>query len=158
MSQLQDVFKLLDGPTWNEIEPLLYLGSVDAFKDAHFMSERVHAVISITRIPTEEFNMPPHIVNHLDLCLPDSDDADISQYFEEAHRFIAAHLLEGHGVFVHCTAGVSRSATLVTAYLMMEYKWPLLQALTLVKERRPCIRPNDGFVKQLLELEQQITK
>lgn len=157
MSTLESIYRLLDGPSWNEIEPLLYLGSVDAFQDTHFM-KRVKAVVSITQIPTEEFNMPAHIVAHLDLCLPDSEDADISQYFKESHDFISRHITDGHGVFVHCSAGVSRSATLVAAFLMQEYDLDAWEALEQIKRNRPCIRPNEGFLRQLLKLEKKIVK
>lgn len=46
-------------------------------------------------------------------------------------------------------AGVSRSATLVIAYIMKKYSMPLEQAKRLVEEKRPFINPNPGFIKQL---------
>lgn len=150
MSTLQDLFRILDTPYWNEIEPLLYLGSMDALQDVTFMKTRVKAVVSITM---DEQNIPSHVVAHLDLCLRDHDDADITQYFRQVHAFISEHIAQGHGVLVHCAAGRSRSATLVAAYLMLEYQWPATKALQLVKERRPCIQPNEGFLQQLINLE-----
>ncbi len=54
-------------------------------------------------------------------------------------------------VFVHCNAGVSRAATVVIAYYMRTQGAPLRDAWEHVKSVRPCIRPNDGFRKQLEE-------
>lgn len=54
-------------------------------------------------------------------------------------------------VFVHCAAGVSRSASFVIAYLMKSKLMPYLDAYALVKCKRPIIKPNSGFVKQLEE-------
>ena len=44
---------------------------------------------------------------------------------------------------------MSRSATLVIAYLMKSKKWPLSSALSEVKGKRPCVCPNEGFMDQL---------
>ncbi|CEH16778.1 Dual specificity phosphatase [Ceraceosorus bombacis] len=52
-------------------------------------------------------------------------------------------------VYVHCQAGVSRSATIVLAYLMHTRSLSLQEALELVKSRRSHIEPNAGFMTQL---------
>lgn len=44
----------------------------------------------------------------------------------------------------------SRSPAIVIAYLMRSYNVPLEQCLTHVVKARPCIIPNDGFLKQLI--------
>lgn len=58
-------------------------------------------------------------------------------------------------------AGISRSATIVIAYLMKMKKYTmihvilsnLIQALNKVKRRRNIINPNKGFLQQMLEFE-----
>lgn len=52
-------------------------------------------------------------------------------------------------MLVHCKMGVSRSAATVLAYAMKQYGWSLEQALKHVQERRPIVRPNPGFLRQL---------
>ena len=59
----------------------------------------------------------------------------------------------GRKVLVHCQAGVSRSPTLVVAYLMALYGRPLMETFQLVKQRRQIIAPNFSFMGQLLEFE-----
>ena len=54
-------------------------------------------------------------------------------------------------VLVHCQAGVSRSATIVIAYMMRKYQYSMDVAVDRVKKRRPYIDPNKGFMKQLRE-------
>jgi dual specificity phosphatase 12 len=43
------------------------------------------------------------------------------------------------GVFVHCQAGMSRSATVVSAYLMQRFELDPMEAVDMVREKRPVI-------------------
>ena len=56
-------------------------------------------------------------------------------------------------VLVHCNAGVSRSATMIIAYLMKYHKMTYNQALETVRKNRPSAQPNRGFERQLKEWE-----
>jgi dual specificity phosphatase 12 len=46
-------------------------------------------------------------------------------------------------------AGVSRSATIVAAYLIKKYRSSARYILALLQRKRRQIHPNAGFVKQL---------
>uniref|UniRef100_A0A3B3B6K6 Dual specificity protein phosphatase n=1 Tax=Oryzias melastigma TaxID=30732 RepID=A0A3B3B6K6_ORYME len=67
------------------------------------------------------------------------------------------HVLNAsHGkVFVHCAVGVSRSAALVLAYLMIHHQLSLLSSIRCVQQKR-WIFPNRGFLRQLLDLDQKL--
>lgn len=54
---------------------------------------------------------------------------------------------------VHCFAGISRSATIVIAYLMHHFDWKLERAFSIVKALRKQVKPNEGFLRQLKEFE-----
>ncbi|XP_056251042.1 dual specificity protein phosphatase 13A family protein isoform X1 [Seriola aureovittata] len=58
-------------------------------------------------------------------------------------------------VFVHCAVGVSRSAALVLAYLMLHHRLTLLSSIRCVQEKR-WIFPNRGFLRQLIALDRQL--
>lgn len=87
----------------------------------------------------------------------DVDSENILQYFPQSNAFIDSALFpEGNtnckhatAVLVHCQEGVSRSATIVVAYLMHHYKLSLKQALHAVKRRNAAAEPNRGFLRQL---------
>eukprot|EP01063_Lacrimia_lanifica_P033296 TRINITY_DN5873_c0_g1_i1.p1 TRINITY_DN5873_c0_g1~~TRINITY_DN5873_c0_g1_i1.p1 ORF type:complete len:306 (+),score=66.95 TRINITY_DN5873_c0_g1_i1:700-1617(+) len=68
-------------------------------------------------------------------------------HLDEACAFIAS--VNG-AVFVHCFAGVNRSATICVAYLMRQYRWPLSKAVAHVHARRPIVLTNLSFRKQLV--------
>ena len=59
-------------------------------------------------------------------------------------------------VLVHCHRGVSRSATVVIAYMMKFKNIGMLEAFNFVKIQRPIIDPNFGFLIQLQAFEEQI--
>ena len=59
-------------------------------------------------------------------------------------------------VLVHCMAGSSRSGSAVIAYLMVQRQWTYMVALRFVQSKRPLVRPNLSFGKQLIKFEQEI--
>lgn len=135
----------------------LYLGGVQSLQNRAFMSG-IGAVVSV--IDTERF--PKQFLHefvgkrpHLYLPLDDHPSADISKYFDESVDFIKYYQDRNVPVFVHCVVGKSRSATLVINYLMRKYGMTAIQATHLVKTRRPIIRPNDGFIAQLIRAEEK---
>lgn len=58
-------------------------------------------------------------------------------------------------VLVHCIMGVSRSATLVLAYLMLQQRLCLRDALRHVIQKR-AIYPNQHFLSLLLKLDERL--
>src|SRR4051794_23033696 len=60
-------------------------------------------------------------------------------------------------VYVHCRMGISRSATLVLAYLIMKRGLSAQEAVRTVRKHREII-PNQGFLKQLCELNELVLK
>lgn len=83
---------------------------------------------------------------------------NISQYFYPAAEFIEKAVSQEGRVFVHCRAGVSRSATLVIAYLMIKKNKLAYDAIRSVKLIRDIINPNDGFLRQLAELDNALRR
>jgi len=88
--------------------------------------------------------------------IEDTLDHDISIYFHEITELIYEYIIKGKTVLVHCMAGVSRSATIVIAYLMRYEHMNLKEALIFVKERRFIICPNRNFLFKLSDYEYKI--
>lgn len=61
-------------------------------------------------------------------------------------------------VLVHCNAGVSRAAAIVIGFLMNSERLNFASAYSLVKNARPAVCPNPGFMEQLHKYEEQNTK
>uniref|UniRef100_A0A452GB83 Serine/threonine/tyrosine interacting like 2 n=1 Tax=Capra hircus TaxID=9925 RepID=A0A452GB83_CAPHI len=95
-------------------------------------------------------------IQYLGVEVDDFPEVDISQHFRKAAEFLDEALLTYRGkVLVSSEMGVSRSAVLVVAYLMIFHNMAILEALMTVRKKR-AIYPNDGFLKQLRELNEKL--
>jgi len=90
---------------------------------------------------------------------------DIRTHLDEALVFIDETLKNNNtqsgddrpeGVLVHCKQGVSRSATLVIAYVMKATGMSMNEAYSMVKEKSPVISPNLVLIYQLNEYEKEL--
>jgi hypothetical protein len=54
-------------------------------------------------------------------------------------------------IYIHCHAGINRSACLILAYIHKTFRISLNMLVDTVARQRPCILSNKGFQKQLLE-------
>lgn len=75
----------------------------------------------------------------------DFDSADLRRKLPECVFALDGMLKAGHSVYVHCTAGVSRSPTVVAAYLHWCLDWPLRRALAHLRKARHC-SPNSAVI------------
>ena len=59
-------------------------------------------------------------------------------------------------ILVHCSAGISRSSSIIIGYCMIYKKMKLLDAYNFVKSKKGNIAPNPGFMSQLIKLEKDL--
>ncbi|XP_028026466.1 dual specificity protein phosphatase 14 [Bombyx mandarina] len=101
--------------------------------------------------PPPEDYVPRHFVPLLD-----TPNSDMLPYMDRVADLINEVVTNGGVVLIHCVAGVSRSVTLCLAYLVKWQKMTLRDAYHYLKIRRPQIRPNTGFFKQLIKFEERL--
>jgi dual specificity phosphatase 12 len=136
----------------NEILSGLYLGSNFSARYRETLDKYgITHVLQVTQYTKTPF--PEHYTYQV-INILDRVDANIMIHFESAIKFIEEALASGGRVLVHCMAGVSRSATIVIAYLMWKTRCTLAAAWTEVERKRFIIRPNIGFFYQLELFEQ----
>lgn len=115
-----------------------------ALKEA---SPPITAIVNCTNV------FPNHheseFITYCRIAVNDEAGANILVYLEGAVKFIRHHILKGSSVLVHCQMGVSRSSTVIIAYLMQYRSMSRAEAYTHVKKRRPMANPNPGFWAQL---------
>ncbi|XP_077073364.1 dual specificity protein phosphatase 1 [Siphateles boraxobius] len=137
-----------------EILPFLYLGSA-----YHASRKDMLDMLGITALINVSANCPNHFEDHYQyksIPVEDNHKANISSWFNEAIEFIDSVRNKDGRVFVHCQAGISRSATICLAYLMRTNRVRLEEAFEFVKQRRSIISPNFSFMGQLLQFESQV--
>lgn len=137
------------------IEGQLAVGNMDAVADGQkLLSKNVGGIISVRDTLTRSMAYyNKHGIRVLHIPVLDSETTNLGQYFPIVFKFIESVLQTGKSVVVNCYAGISRSTTLVTSYIMRKYRFSATAAMNFVKSKRPCFNPNNGFRKQLRHYE-----
>jgi len=136
---------------------VLYLGDMTAAMEKNKLKrEGVKTVLTVAVGLRIYYNPISGIQHHVYPAF-DIETFDLSKYFENTYEAIENGLKKG-GVLVHCAAGISRSATIIIAYLMKKNKWTYQETYNFVKRKRSVISPNSGFVRQLKNYEKKLKK
>jgi atypical dual specificity phosphatase len=143
------------GITPDLIIPGLWLGALEAARNRHFLTR--HGITHVLSILDCECSFFPGLFKYKFIQAKDHSDQDLIPIFNEVATFIDEGIEEG-GIVVHCVMGVSRSASLVIAYIMRTKKMSYREAYDLVKRKRDVIYPNDGFKGQLMQYEESLKR
>ncbi|KAI0306086.1 protein-tyrosine phosphatase-like protein [Multifurca ochricompacta] len=135
------------------------------FECRHFFTARDEAQLTslgITHV-VSVIEHPPkfpqtHLLRTLHIPLSDSSDQDILIHLPATTSFIRDALAESPDsrVLVHCLMGISRSATVVCAYLVATMELTPHEALAAVRAKRGIVSPNMGFLRQLEDYARQV--
>lgn len=87
------------------------------------------------------------------VSIKDTESEVLLDYLDPCLEFIEKSRKEG-SVLVHCFAGVSRSAAIITAYLMRSEQLSAKDALESLRQSCEFVCPNDGFLEQLQMFEE----
>ncbi|KAE8317008.1 dual specificity phosphatase [Aspergillus transmontanensis] len=171
------------GARMREIIPGLVLGNVESSHKYDMLRENgINAIVSLTnarwawwRGPTRRAGIPEH--RHKWVQCVDSSTQDLLVYMSDICDFIEQmappalrasstlpgeqeHVLGGESlnarpgaVLVHCDMGISRSPTVIIAYLMRKYGIDREDALTFVQSKQK-VKPSANFTRQLQIWEQ----
>jgi protein-tyrosine phosphatase len=143
--ELNGSFDVMD-----EMFPNLFLGGKPTRED--IARYGITAILNLAEkeIPRDEsFG----ITKYMGIPIDDHSDYPIREHFEACNKFIKEHLENGERVLVHCYVGVSRSATIMIAYLMANDFVSYRKAFDHVKDRRMKVSPNLGFILTLRNYE-----
>ncbi|KAL1137992.1 hypothetical protein AAG570_009687 [Ranatra chinensis] len=132
--------------------PGLSMGSQDVAQDVTVLRQnKITHILSLGVEVARVEGITYYYIDALDL-----PQFNLRPMFERCFHVIdSARKREGGHVFVHCNAGISRSSTIVVAYLMRELGLNFITAITILKKVRPVAKPNEGFVSQLLAFERE---
>lgn len=132
----------------------LYLSNWDASVDESLLlKNNIKTIICLNMENKKTFEQllmyQNNNIDHWYFTIPDHPQAPIKLLFHRCQDIIDAGLQKG-SVLVHCTAGISRSATIVCYYLSKKLHQDPLQTLDEMRRQRPIVNPNRGFISQLI--------
>jgi len=141
--------KAAEPPAWKDLVAANIQGIINCTKRVpnHFQNN--------TNNDNSSENNNELYIRYCNVAVNDEAHADILSYLEGATTFLHHLIQHNMNVLVHCERGISRSATVVLAFLIRFHKMTRDKAYLHVKARRPSISPNPGFWDQLEVFEQQ---
>ena len=145
----------------SKITDAIYVGNMSTGTNLAFLKRLgvTHVVSALSC-----FDPPhPNEFKYLHICCHDWEFEPISLRFNESNVFIQNAIDQGGKVYIHCMSGISRSVTLVMAYLVTWFALEkndrsITDILEHVRERRLLANPNSGFITQLEAYQKQITE
>jgi len=147
-----------------EIRTNLFLGDEGAAKNTFYLKKVGCTHVLNTAegqtsgtVDTNEKFYKPFGIKYKGLKLLDVSQTNIAIHFDAVADFIDEAVLGGGKILVNCQMGVSRSSAAVLAYLMLRHQMTAVEALIEVRKKRD-VRPNDGFLRQLAELDNKLRK
>jgi hypothetical protein len=130
----------------------LYLGDKNAACDTELLAR-----LKMTHILTAELIPLPHVVTShfphmavMHVSIADLSESDLVGVLEKSIKFIRAGLSSSKGVvLVHCYHGISRSAAIVTAYLMRYVSGVIWATYRLGQSWPKCLESPDALLLRL---------
>ncbi|KAF6108357.1 dual specificity phosphatase 13 [Phyllostomus discolor] len=147
----------------NEVWPNLFLGDAHAARDRSKLTQL--GITHVVNVAAGKFQVDTGAkfyhgmpLEYYGIEAEDNPFFDLSVYFLPVARYIRTALSVPQGrVLVHCAMGVSRSATVVLAFLMIYENLTLVEAIQTVQAHRD-ICPNSGFLRQLQVLDNRLRR
>ena len=139
---------------------ILYLGPYECADEnmlEQLQNKKIYAIVNCTQ-KTKCHHREVKGFQYCHVDVVDAMNEPIETYFEGATKFIETNIAAGKNVLVHCRQGISRSSTIVIAYLMRYYNFSLDRAYITTNNRRPVVRPNNGFWKKLKQYEKELNE
>lgn len=145
----------------SEITSRLFVGDLASASNNDAMKQQgITHIVSVINGAFEQF---PNDFEYKIIHINDDPWVDIEKYFDTSNSFIDEALRKTNTkVMIHCQRGVSRSVTLLLAYMIykqnqtkpitnVDIEETVIRILTEVQVHRPIAEPNTGFMESLRE-------
>lgn len=145
---------------YDRINGNIYLGGVpyplrEGSKEDLLKYAKENGVRNILSISDHDLDWKGKGINWLNVKCPDRETTDLYSIFRSTSKFINRAVTRGEKILIHCHAGISRSVSILAAYLILCKNMSTQQSLEYIKSKREVAKPNIGFIKQLLRLERE---
>ncbi|KAF6157509.1 hypothetical protein GIB67_004447 [Kingdonia uniflora] len=139
----------------SRVDDHIYLGSEAIAKNRDVLRKNgiTHVLNCVGFVCPEYFKSD---LVYKTLWLQDSPSEDITSILYDVFDYFEDVREQGGRVLVHCCQGISRSTSLVIAYLMWRDGQSFEDAFQYVKAARGVTNPNMGFACQLLQCQKRV--
>lgn len=134
------------------VDQNIYIGNYGDATNKGFLKSL--GITHIVNCASEIENAFPQAFAYYNLYMNDNQEEFVSHLFNPVLLWIQEAVKKGR-VLIHCAAGISRSATIIVAYLADKYNLPIPEALGFLRHKYRMANPNQNYFRQLLEWKQQ---
>lgn len=128
----------------------IYVGESEALKhQSAVLQEGITIIVRLDQIPRDQGHWSDRFTV-LDMPIPDGEIID-GETIDTITEFIEEHIEKGSKILVHCHLGVSRSVSMVMAYLIAYEGMSLAEAFGAVREGRASAYPHEMLLVSLIE-------
>lgn len=129
----------------------IYLGNAYNASNFNQLDElNINTIINVTNeIPNYFENIQEY--DYFKININDTNSDSIKNFFNESNQYIKEIQQQkpNKNILIHCYMGSSRSATILTAYLLKNFNLNPKQAFSLLQEKRPVVNINTQFWDEL---------
>lgn len=131
----------------SEITDSMWIGNEKDARNVTFIQrERFDVVFSFEEFPINDHRQFLHGRKlHLSMLDSEKEIPNFQSKLEKAVSILITAVSRGEKVLLHCSAGKSRSVSVMIAYLMFSKQMTFTEAFDFVQKKRSCIKLNEAF-------------
>ena len=160
LSELDAAFHIAN--RMDEIIPGVFVGGIQASTDYDLLHDNaISYILNVSNFPldTEVMNKYESLnIQFAQVKMEDSPYFDLRKNILAAVSTVRSAVNDNGRILVHCMAGISRSATVVAAYMIEYLGHSANSALQEMSLKQPAVYPNSGFLTFLRNLEKSIVR
>ncbi|KAM6920816.1 dual specificity protein phosphatase 12 isoform 3-T5 [Lycodopsis pacificus] len=132
------------------VDPGLYIGTAADLNDSQALSDAaVTHILSVDSVDPAPLIPADGGFRRKWVNVLDEVTSDLLSHMDDCFLFIQEAVDGGRAALVHCQAGRSRSAAIITAYIMKRYQLGFTEAYHRLKTAKQDVQVNRGFEEQL---------
>ncbi|XP_075995837.1 dual specificity protein phosphatase 12-like [Genypterus blacodes] len=132
------------------VDSALYIGTAADLSDGQGLAQAaVTHILSVDSADPAPLLPPDRDFHRKWINVLDDPTSDLLSHMDDSFSFIREAAEGGGATLVHCQAGRSRSAAMVTAYLMKRHQLSFAVAYGRLKGVKQDVQVNPGFEEQL---------
>ena len=128
----------------------IYLGS--AFNAASYYKLEKYNIKTIINVTSEISNYYPDNFEYKNYLILDINEDSIEGYLEDSYNYINKNLYpieDNKNILIHCFMGASRSASILTYYIMKKYNKSFDEAVNFISNKRNIVNLNTTFADEI---------